>query len=81
MEGSPFHPELGSRTISACTLAVNLLENVDDVVSFNSLKSRIDLGSNSGERRKQELHFAMRGYIEHHCRNRAIRPEESLSGK
>ena|ERR1700726_2204916 len=49
-------------------LAVNLLENVDDVVSFDSLKGRIDLASSSSERHKQELHFAMRGYIEHHCR-------------
>src|SRR5579864_4394273 len=67
LEGSPLHPELGSRTISACNLAVNLLENVDDVVSFDSLKGQIDLGSSSSERRKQELHFAMRGYFEHHC--------------
>jgi hypothetical protein len=61
LEESPFHPELGSRTISACNLAVNLLEDVDDVVSFNNLKSRIDLGSTSGERHKQELRFAMKG--------------------
>jgi hypothetical protein len=60
-----FIPSLAAAPSRPATLPLALFENVDDVVSFNSLKSRIDLGSASDERHKQELHFAMRGCIEH----------------
>ena len=38
LEGGAFHPELGSCTILARNFAINLLENVNDVVALESLK-------------------------------------------
>jgi hypothetical protein len=82
LEGSPFQSELRSRTVRPRKPAIDLPENVDDVVALYGFKRTIQVHSLAAhERCQQALDLAFLCYFQHYRPESATRPEEWLIGK